>query len=82
MLILVHTEQIYNLDHQGKTLPHNSYKVHDEHVYVYSVDHGDKILDHTMDNLLIYFQDQCVKMDTLCYDRHLNKLLIFYIILL
>lgn len=74
MVITIHTEQIYSLDHLDKIQKHNSYKVHGEHVYVYNEDHGDKILDHTMDSLLIYFQDRYVKMDILCYDKHLNKL--------
>lgn len=78
IILIVHTVQIYRLDRLGKILPHNSCKVHDEHVYVYSVDHDDKIPDRTMDNLLIYFQDQCVKMGILCYDKHLKKLIMWY----
>lgn len=74
---LVLTVQIYNLDRLGKILQHNSCRVHDERVCVYSVDHGDKILDRTKDNLLIYFQDRCVKMDILYYGKHLNKIKMF-----
>lgn len=74
ILMLARTVQIYSLDLLDKIRQRNSYKVHVEHVYVYNVDHDDKILDHTMDSLSIYFQDQYVKRDILCYDKHLNKL--------
>lgn len=49
------------------------YRVHDERDDDDTVDHVDKIHDHTMDNHVPLSLDQCVEMDIPYCDMHLKK---------